>query len=78
MFTSNKFNSNNNKIKNLCTWCTKTCVWKSAVLSLTVAFKNFRYFFYSIKHKFFTFKISLYLLVGEALEKLVVFTLTLL
>ena len=59
MFTSNKFNSNNNKIKDLCTWCTKTCVWKSAVLSLTVAFKNVRYFFYSIKHKFLTFKISL-------------------
>lgn len=40
------------KVKNLGTWCTKTCVWKSAVLSLTVSFKNFHYFFYSIKHKF--------------------------
>lgn len=33
------------KVKNLGTWCTKTCVWKSAVLSLTVSFKNFHYFF---------------------------------
>lgn len=40
------------KVKNLGTWYTKTCVWKSDVLSLTVSFKNFHYFFYSIKHKF--------------------------
>ena len=77
MFTSNKFNSNNDKKVKIFALDVQKLVWKSAALSLTVS-KNFRYFFYSIKHKFLTYKISLCLLVGEALKKVVVFTLTLL